>query len=185
MDDKQLVELFFRRDENALSAARDKYGAYCRYIASNILPDESDCEECVQDTLTAAWNSIPPQSPKSLKAYLARITRNNALNRIKRQAAQRRGGDARQLALDELRECALPETPETQLEAKLLKELIDCFLQTMSKKQRTVFIKRYWYLCSPEKIASECAMSVSAVNTMLSRTRKQLKKYLTEKGFNV
>ena len=185
MDDKQLVELFIRRDENALSETKDKYGTYCRYIADNILDDKLDSEECVQDTLTAAWNSIPPQKPKSLKAYLARLTRNNALNRLKRQSAQKRGGDAKQLVLDELRECSLPETPETQLDVKLLKELIDHFLQTLSKKQRTVFLKRYWFLCSPEKIARECAMSVRAVNTMLFRTRKQLKKFLTEEGFDV
>lgn len=185
MDDKQLVELFLERSEKALAETTNKYGAYCRYIADNILDDKQDSEECVQDALTAAWNSIPPQKPKSLKAYLARLTRNLAINIIKKKAAQKRGGDARQLALDELRECALPETPETQLDAKLLKELIDRFLQTLSKKQRTVFLKRYWFLCTPEKIASECAMSVSAVNTMLSRTRKQLKKFLTEEGFDV
>lgn len=185
MQDFQLIELFLRRNETALSETKDKYGSYCRYIAANILSDENDCEECVQDALTAAWNSIPPQQPKSLKAYLGRITRNLALNRIKRSSAQKRGSGAKQLALDELKECALSETPETQLDAKLLKELIDRFLRGLSKKQRTVFLKRYWYLCDPQQIARECAMSVSAVNTMLSRTRKQLKEYLSKEGFNV
>lgn len=185
MDDKKLVELFLGRSEKALAETTNKYGAYCRYIAGNILTDEQDREECVQDALTAAWNSIPPQKPSSLKAYLARLTRNIAINCIARQRAQKRGGDARQIALDELRECALPDTPETQLDAKLLKELIDRFLRTLSKKQRTVFLKRYWLLCSTETIARECAMSVSAVNTMLSRTRKQLKSYLIEEGFDV
>ena len=185
MDDKQLVELFIRRDENALSETKDKYGTYCRYIADNILDDKLDSEECVQDTLTAAWNSIPPQKPKSLKAYLARLTRNNALNRLKRQAAQKRGSNAKQQALDELSDCAVPDTPETEFDEKLLRELINRFVQSLSRKQRTVFIKRYWFLCTPEQISRECAMSVNSVNTMLSRVRRQLKEYLSKEGFDV
>ena len=185
MQDKQLIELFFERDEKALAQTKEKYGTYCRYIASNILHDESDCEECVQDALQAAWDSIPPQNPMSLKAYLARLTRNNALNRIKRQAAQKRGSNAKQLALDELSDCAVPDTPETEFDEKLLRELINRFVQSLSRKQRTVFIKRYWFLCTPEQISRECAMSVNAVNTMLSRVRRQLKEYLSKEGFDI
>lgn len=185
MDDKKIIELFFRRDENALNETENKYGVYCRYIADNILPSREDSEECANDMLNAVWNSIPPERPKCFKAYIGRITRNLALNRIKAMRAGKRGGEATAEALDELKECVSERSVERELDAKEMKMCIDSFLNKLDSKSRSVFVKRYWYLCSPAQIAKEMGMTVNAVNVMLHRLRSRLKDYLESEGYDV
>ena len=185
MDDKELVLMYEARDESVFSKTLEKYGRYARFIADNILSDERDGEECVNDALLAVWNSIPPNKPDSLKAYIARLVRNTALDRIRKQSADKRRADRLSDALGELEECAGGTTPEEELDAKQLKELINCFVGTLEKKQRIAFVKRYWYLCSSKQIAGECGISVNSVNTTLHRLRKQLKKYLEQEGYDI
>ena len=69
MDDKQILDLYWERSEAAISETSKKYGKYCRYIASNILHNDEDSEECVNDTYLRAWNSIPPNRPSVLKTF--------------------------------------------------------------------------------------------------------------------
>ncbi len=82
MNDYQIVELFWQRDEHAISRCADKYGAYCYRIAFNILNHTADSEECVNDTWLKLWDSIPPQKPKNLSSFIAKVTRNIAINRF-------------------------------------------------------------------------------------------------------
>ena len=185
MDDKELVLMYEARDESVFSKTLEKYGRYARFISDNILSDERDGEECVNDALLAVWNSIPPNKPDSLKAYIARLVRNTALDRIRKQSADKRRADRLSDALGELEECAGGTTPEEELDAKQLKELINCFVGTLEKKQRIAFVKRYWYLCTPAQIADDLDMKVNAVNVMLHRTREQLKAYIKKEGYDV
>ena len=174
MNDSELIQLLFERDERAIGEIQIKYAAYCRYIAGNI-----------NDALGALWQSIPPNRPESLKAYLGRITRNIAIDKAKKMAAQKRGGNTTQEVLDELKEAATRGQPEQELDAKQLGRLINGFAAQLEQKQRVIFVKRYWYLCSSKQIAGECGISVNSVNTTLHRLRKQLKKYLEQEGYDI
>ncbi len=185
MQDNKLVELYFQRSEQAIAETADKYGKYCLYIAGNILCSREDSEETVNDAYAALWKTIPPQKPENLKAYLARTVHNLALDRIRKQNADMRGGGVAAEVLEELKEASTGSTPDTELDSKLLGDLINRFIGQLEKKQRIIFIKRYWFMCSSKQISKECCVSVSDVNTTLHRTRLKLKEYLEQEGFSV
>ena len=186
MDDNAIIELFFARDEGAIRAASREYGVYCAAIARNILDDRGAAEECVNDAWLRCWQSIPPQRPKSLKAYAGRIVRNLALSALRAGTARKRGGGQVQLALDELGEVVSGgETPEGALDGKLLRAALDGFLATLPEGQRNLFLRRYWYLDSVEQLAKRFCMSQTQVTTTLHRLRKKLRVHLQQEGFEL
>lgn len=183
MNDHEIVALFFARQEKAISATADKYGRYCHAVAYNILFNRSDAEECVNDTYLGAWNSIPPQRPNHLAAYLGKITRNLALNRYKRNSVAKRGSGQVELALSELENCIPDNTDvERAAEDSLIASVINRFLYAHSLKTRNIFIRRYWYLCSIQDIAESYGMTESNVKVLLFRMRNELKKQLEREG---
>lgn len=186
MDDKEIIELFWRRDQGAVAEASSKYGGYCRAIAGHILPSPEDAEECVNDALYRAWESIPPQRPASLGAFLGRLTRNLSLDRWRQDTARKRGGGQVALALSELEECVpAPTGVEDALDARLLADCVERFVRSLPDTQRRVFLRRYWYLCPVKEVAAQSGMSVSKAASMLHRLRKSLKKFLEEEGITV
>lgn len=175
MDDRTIIALFFKRDEAAIAETCKKYESYCYSIAYRVLGSREDAEECVNDTYLAAWNSIPPQSPHSLSAFLAKITRNLSLKRHRDRSAQKRGGGAVLLTFEELSEC-IPDhqTPQREMEQKELANLLDAFLRALDVEERNVFLRRYWYFDSISDIANRFGYGESKIKTMLYRTRKKL-----------
>ena len=81
--DAAIVDLYFARDEQAIKATDQKYGALCMQTSMNIVNSRPDAEECVNDTYLKTWNSIPPTRPASLCAFVLRIIRNLSLNRLR------------------------------------------------------------------------------------------------------
>lgn len=186
MEDLQIIQLFFDRSEEAITALSDKFGRYCSSIARNILGNAADTEECVNDTLLHVWNSIPPKRPDSLKAFVGRITRNLALDAYGRRTTQKRGGGQVVLVLDELTEVVGGDAdPAQHMEAEELTELINNFLTTLPEEKRVLFMKRYWYLDSIRDIAIDQGMSESNVKTTLFRIREQLREALKEEGIEI
>lgn len=184
MDDGKIKELFKNRDGDAIKAAEEKYGAYCRAIAENILHDKRDAEECVNDAYLALWNAIPPQEPDSLKLFLARIVRNLAFNRYNESHAEKRGGGEVALVLDELAECLQSgESVESELDRRQLGELIRGFVKELPKKERQIFVRRYFYTEPLTEIAKLCSMTENNVSVTLHRTRRKLKELLKKEGF--
>ncbi len=184
MQDSQIVEMYYRRDEQAIASTSAKYNSYCMNIAMNILYNREHSEECVNDALLAAWNSIPPHKPEKLSAFLGKLTRNIAINRYKSLTAARRGGGEFALSLEELHGCvgdtlAKDESPEE------LGHLISEFLYTQKKEMRQVFVRRYFYSESIADIAARFDMSESKVKSILHRMRLALGGYLTEHGINI
>ena len=184
MDDQSIIELYFARSENAISATSAKYGGYCFSIAYNILYNQEDSEESVNDTYLAAWNTIPPRHPSVLATFLGKITRYISLDRWKKRSAAKRGGGEVPLALEELEGCIYGgEGPE---ESYVRKELVRClnrFLGTLPETERNVFVCRYWYLDSIEEIALRFGFSESKTASMLHRIRGKLRKVLEKEGF--
>ncbi len=183
MDDGQIVELYWRRDEGAVRETQIKYGALCRTIARNILGGEEDTEECVNDALLQAWNAIPPERPRRLGAWLARVTRNLALNRWNRDHAQKRYGGAAAL-LSELEDCLpAPSGVERELESKELSAAVDRWLRTLSKEDRTAFLRRYWYGVPLQDLAEERGEAPAKLAQRMLRLRRGLKKALKKEGY--
>lgn len=184
MDDGKIKELFKNRDGDAIKAAEEKYGAYCRAIAENILHDKRDAEECVNDAYLALWNAIPPQEPDSLKLFLARIVRNLAFNRYNESRAEKRGGGETALVLDELAECLESgENVESELDRRALGELMRKFVNDLPKKERQIFVRRYFFTNPVKNIAQRYGMTENNVLVTLYRSRKKLKELLKKEGF--
>ena len=184
MKDEALLALYWQRDEAAIAETRQRYGGYLHGIAFGILANREDSEECVSDTCLAAWQQIPPRRPAVLSAFLGRITRGLAIDRWRRQRADKRGGGQVPLALEELGEC-IPggETPASEAERAELRALLNRFVLALPTLQRKVFLCRYWYLESVEQIARRFSMTESRVTSMLHRTREKLKQQLEKEGY--
>ena len=181
MQDSQIIDLYFARNQEAIAATSAKYNSYCMKIALNILNSSEDREECVNDAYLAAWNSIPPNRPEKLSAYLGKLTRNLSLNRYKSNTAERRGGGEFALSLDELDDCIVDSIAEEQTEEELGRYISD-YLYTQSKEMRQVFVRRYFFNDSIVDICEKFDMSESKVKSMLHRARLGLKTYLGENG---
>ncbi len=186
MDDSNIIELFLSRSERAITESETKYGAYCQSIAENILGNREDARECVNDTWLRAWNCIPPELPRCLCAFLGKITRRLALDRYRTQNRTKRIPNAALCALDELSECLADKNDtENAFSAKLLGEALDRFLETLPKKERDIFLCRYYFLYSTDTIARRHGIRENYVRNLISRTRKKLKNYLEKEGFPV
>ncbi|MDO5155962.1 MAG: sigma-70 family RNA polymerase sigma factor [Eubacteriales bacterium] len=186
IEDDDIIELLFDREQNALEFISQKYNNYCTAIANNILNNKEDVEECVNDTYLKIWNSIPPNRPEVLRTFIGRITRNQAFDLYKKMNAQKRGKGQIAMVLDELEECiAGDNNPEKILDQKQLLEAINSFLGTLSKEKCALFVRRYWYSDNIAEIASRYGMSENHVSVSLNRLRKKLRAYLIERGFEL
>lgn len=184
MNDEEIIALFWARRDTAIHETARVYGSYCRSIALRILGEYRDAEECLADTWLAAWNSIPPQHPALLRAYLGKITRRLSLKKWRDAHTQKRGGDEIILALDELSECiAGSGSPEAALDEQLLTDSLNCFLATLAPEERRAFVCRYWHLDSVKEIAQRLGFSQSKVKSMLHRLRQRLRKHLEMEDF--
>ena len=186
MDDNDIIRLYWDRDHQAIHATSEKYGHYCKSIARNILNNEEDAEECVNDAYLSAWNSMPPHRPEHLAAFLGKITRNLSLNKYRRDRAEKRGGGEAALILNELADCVSgTDSVEQLMERRELIKAVNTFVRGLSSEKRIMFTRRYWYADSVSDIAKDRRMLPGTVSKTLERTRKQLKAYLTERGFDL
>lgn len=183
MEDQGIIALFFKRSEQAIEEIDKKYGGYCYSIAYNILSNREDSEESVSDTYLAAWNTIPPQNPKLLNAFLAKITRYISIDRWRKLGAKCRGGGEVTLSLEELNECVDRENVEKKLSDRELTRIFNRFLSSLSETERNIFLCRYWYLDSISSISDASGFSQSKVTSMLHRLRGGLRKVLREEGY--
>ena len=176
MQDEAIVTLYWERDEQAIRHTDEKYHIYCLTIADRILQSANDAEECVNDTWLRAWNAIPPQKPSNLRLFLGRITRNLSLDRWRRLHAEKRGGGELPLLVEELGDCATHEdTVFEEVSKKALAETLQKFLSVLPIRDRTIFLKRYFYAMSVSDIARQMGMTENNVSKVLSRTREKLK----------
>lgn len=183
MEDKDIVDLYWQRDEKAISETAEKYGRYCYSIAYNILYDTEDAEESVNDTYLNAWNSMPPHRPAVLSTFIGKITRFISLKKWRNKRTQKRGGGNIDLAYEELSECIPAKSAvEEELENKEIAKLIDSFLEMLPVCEQSVFVCRYWYFDSISAISNQFGFSESKVKSMLHRTRKKLRSKLLEEG---
>lgn len=183
MDNDRILSLFFARDENAIREARQAYGGQMTAIALRVLGDSRDAEECVSDGLLRAWEAIPPQRPRDLGAFLAKIVRGIAIDRLRAREADKRGGGEYLLSLEELSECV--GGADTAFEQGALTEAIGAYLRSLSPQARWIFVRRYFWLERVEDIARTGGFTQSKVKSTLSRARKGLREHLKKEGFDL
>ena len=183
LSDDEIIALYWARNENAIKHTDDKYRAYLLKIANNILKDMQDSEECLNDTYLAAWNTIPPERPYLLKAYLSAIIRNQSLMVGRKQGRQKRAVHSQAISLSDL-EDVLADTRETD-NTLLLASVMDTFLSELDKEQRFIFIGRYYYGKQIEDIAREMGVSRSKVNKKIAYIKQSLKQALEKEGLRL
>ncbi len=180
LSDVEIVALYWARNEQAIRETDRRFGAACLRLCDGILHSRPDAEECVSDTYLKTWNSIPPNRPRSLGAYVLRIARNLAINRLSHLTAARRSRDLT-VSFSELEEC-LPVREDT---ADELSAILSAFLREQHETDRRLFLGRYWYAMSVKDLAAEHRMTPNAVTLRIRRTREKLRTYLTERGYTV
>lgn len=181
MQDEQILDLFFARSEQAIRELDRKYGQMCHKLSLQILNNRLDAEECVNDAYLGMWNAIPPARPHPLPPYLCKIVRNLSLKLYYRNTAAKRNS-VYEIAMQELEPClSSPDTVETVIESKELARLIEGFLDTLTTENRVIFMRRYWFCDTYTQIAARVGLTEKTVSVRLTRIRRQLKNYLTEK----
>ena len=183
MEDRDIIALYFARNEDAIKESSVKYGTYVTGISMSILRNALDAEECVNDTWLKAWNSIPPQNPPSLKVYLGRLVRHVSIDRLRTITRLKRNREY-EVALDELENCAMPEdTSETDMNA--LTAALNEFLEGLNTVDRRIFVGRYWHFYPITALAETYGLTAANTSVRLHRMREKLKIHLTERGFTV
>lgn len=179
MEDEEIVQLIWDREEQGLRALSDKYNNYCYTISKRIVHRVEDAQECVNDTWLRIWHTIPPHRPHVLCGFLAKIVRNLSLNRYRDLHTGKRGGANVELALEELQECISDgKRVEERMEQRALTEAITVFLRKQSERNRVIFLQRYFYMASIREIANGLGMKEGTVKSVLSRMRGELRAWL-------
>lgn len=182
MEDTQIIELFFARDQQAITELDAKYGSVCHKLSYQILNNQLDAEECVNDAYLGTWNAIPPARPNPLLTFLCKIVRNLSIKRYRANTAIKRNS-LYDVALSEVdRDVMAPDTVEGKVEAKALARLIEAFLDSLSVENRVIFMRRYWFSDSYEEIAQRVGLTEKNVSVRLTRLRQQLKEHLAREG---
>jgi len=183
VEDGMIIDLYFNRSEKAVAETAKKYGNYCFTISNNILKNESDAEECTNETYLKAWNNIPPERPIRLSAFLGRIVRNLSLDRYKFNRREKRKGSEFELLLSELEDCVSSNlTSVDEFDSGFTVQAINDWLLAQVTENRLMFVRRYWYADSIHDLVEKFGMSESKVKSMLFRMRKNLKHHLEKEG---
>ena len=183
MEDEKIVELYWERNEWAISETQIKYSRYLHTVAYNILYSDEDSEECVNDTYVKAWEAMPPHKPQRLSAFLGKITRNLALGKYLYSTAVKRSAN-NELILDEIEEL-IPNGDGDMSDELALREAINGFLATLPKRVRIIFVQRYWYMLSIKDIAEQRGLTEGNVKVILLRTREKFRAHLEREGITV
>lgn len=180
MEDKEIIALYFDRDERAIRETADKYGDFCEGVAMGILGNRQDAEECVSDTYLRTWNSIPPKRPDSLKAFVGKIARNLSIDRLRHRHIARHDSDM-EIMLSELE----PYLPDREEEGGALTDLLDGFLDGLDTLDRRLFMGRYWHGYTVARMAEHYGLTPNAVSLRLHRVREKLRDYLEKGGYHL
>ena len=181
MLDEQIIELFFKRSEQAISELDGKYGKVFHNLSYNILNDCLDAEECVNDSYLGVWNVIPPERPNPLLTFVCKIVRNISIKKYHAKTAIKRNS-AYDVAMSEVANYILsPNNVEAEIEAKELARIIETFLDTLTVENRVIFMRRYWFSDTYKDIAERIGITEKTVSMRLTRIRKQMREYLVER----
>ena len=154
--DEKIIDLYWERNEQAISETDKKYGKYLFTIAYNIVHDRLDCEECLDDTYLGTWNRIPPTRPNAFQVFLSRIMRNIAIDRFRQNTAAKKIPSELVCSLEELDDCITDGmTVEEEYAAREIARVLNDFLHSLPHRSEFIFMCRYYYSDYVKKIAEE------------------------------
>ncbi len=183
ISDEQIIDLYFDRNEQAISETDNKYGGMLFTIAHNILCDPLDCEECKNDAYLGIWNAIPPSRPAMFSAFISKIMRNVVANRYRDKTRQKRIPSELTVSLEDLGEVLYSEnSPEREYEAKELGKVIEKYIQSLTERQRFIFMERFYFVKTIDQIAKEYGIPSATINREISKIKQGLKIHLEENG---
>ena len=183
MEDKQIIQLYFNRSEQAIEETSSKYGKLTRSVSYRIVRNEEDTDECVSDTYMALWNTIPPENPDPFAAYICKLARNISVKKLRYKTADKRNSFY-DVSIGELEEVLTANSDvHKEIEAKELQASINTFLKTLKKTDRVIFVKRFLFNMTLEEISEETGYSKNYINVHLHRTKDRLKAHLTKEGY--
>jgi RNA polymerase sigma-70 factor (ECF subfamily) len=184
--DEQIVELYWRREENAIRETDKKYGRYLFKVAHNILLDREDSEECKNDAYLEAWNSIPPTRPRTLGSFMTQIVRCIALDRYKAKTTKKRIPSELFVSMEDLSYIlADGDFAETEYMAKEVGKMINAYVKGLTEKEQYIFVSRYYVAEKVEDIARELGVSQPTVYRELEHIKNGLREYLEREGVYV
>jgi len=184
MDDAKILDLYWDRKETAIEETDRAYGRSLFSLSNRILENQEDSEENVSDTYMKAWNTIPPCRPKQFHAFLSKICRHLALDRLDWRKAAKRNAEVIALT-QEMQACIPDSSHDRYAEAREIAAAMEAFLRTLSKESRLIFLRRYLYVDTVSEIAKRYGISESKVKMQLHRTRIKLSEYLKKEGICV
>lgn len=183
MEDEEIIELYFSRSEKAIEETSRKYHSFCYSVANRVLRSNEETEECINDVYLKLWNTIPPQRPQCLMAYIGRIVKNISISKWRSNNSLKHNSGKGLIQLSELAECVDMETDiESENDRAELAETVTEFIRGLKEIKQRIFIQRYWYMMDIKEIAENNNLGESKVKMTLMRTRNELKDYLSEKG---
>ena len=183
--DEDIIDLYWQRDERAIDETDFKYRRYLFTIAYNILYSKEDCEECINDTYVGTWNAIPPQRPVVLKAFLTTIVRRISINRYNEMNRQKRVPSNMTSSLEDMENFMSCDSLISEIDEQRLGRVISDYLRTLSKRQRYIFMSRYYVAEPIDKIADELCVSKSTVNKEIALIKEGLRTALEKEGYRV
>ena len=184
MEDNQIIDLYFSRNESAITETANKYGRLCFGIANNVLHSQEDSDECVNDTYLRVWNAIPPTVPQCFKNFICRIVRNLSLTRYEYNTAKKRTKEI-EVSLTEIEAVIPGKSVSENIGEEQLGGILSEFLDTLSQDARVIFVRKYWFFDTVGEIAQRFKFSENKVKVSLHRTREKLRGYLSERGITV
>ena len=185
VSDGEIIELYLGRDERAIRLTEIKYSKQLFRIAYNVLNDKCDSDECVNDTYLGAWNSIPPQIPKSLFAYLSKLVRNFAISLYRKKTSQKRRSEF-DMSLSEIGDILSDgSSVEREAQSEALAGIINAFLGELEKDDRFIFVSRYYFSYPVSEIAQRAGESDAKIYKRLASLREKLKKKIEKEGFAI
>ena len=185
LDDEEIIDLYWNRDERAIDETDFKYRKYLFTIAYNILYSKEDCDECLNDTYIGAWGAMPPEHPRFLRAFLTTIVRRVSINRYNEKSRQKRVPSALTDSLSDLEDFMSDRSFENEESAAHLGKIISDYVRSLSKRQRYIFMSRYYTAEPIEKIARELGISKSMVNKEIALIKHGLSETLAREGYKV
>lgn len=186
LEDHAIIDLYWDRDETAITHTDQKYGTYLASIARNILANPEDIDECLNDTYLKTWNAIPPNVPTILRAFLAKIMRNSAIDRYAEANRQKRVPAKLCTPLSDI-EYSLPDNHglDEILESKQIAAVITAYLSGINDRSLYIFISRYYFLIPIKVIAKKLAVSEATVHKSIRRMKQELTILLKKEGIGL
>lgn len=144
MEEQEIIELIYARDERGLSELENRFSRLIMKIALGVLTSREDAEELVNDVLLCVWNGLSGERPDDLTAYVCKIARRQTLNCLRYNTAAKRNFDL----LTELDECVPSRggSPEALAESGEISAAIDEWLDSLDEDRYRLFMLRYFYL---------------------------------------